>query len=98
MKHFYKKYTDERFLNAEAFQSFLRSGKRLEYDYVIVGGVLYTMEEYDVDGKTVIWANRKHEMQMSVDTPSNRYHNGYLDAIVSVYPATSWRNDITYAE
>ena len=93
----YSKYTEENFKDAKEFQDFLQSGKTLKYDYVIVGGILYTMEEYDMDGKTVIWANRQHKIQMSVDT-SNRYHNGYLDAIVSVYPATSWRNDIVYAQ
>ena len=94
----YTKYTDEKFRDAQAFEKFLQSGKTLKYDYVIVGDVLFTQEEYDMDGKTVIWANRKHEQQMSVDT-SNRYGSlGYTDAKVYLYPATSWRNDIVYAE
>lgn len=98
MNPLYKKYTDESFPTPEAFQDFLRAGHTLKYDYVIVGGVLFTMEEYDMDGQTVIWANKKHGQQMSVDT-SNRYGSlGYTDAAVSLYPALSYRNDITYAE
>jgi hypothetical protein len=97
----YKEYTDEEFIDANHFQEFLRSGKRLKYDYVIVSGILYTIEEYDYDGKYVIWAiwaNRKHQLQMTVDTPNNRYHHGYKDARVEIYPATSLRQDISYAE
>lgn len=94
----YEKYTDESFPTPEAFQEFLRAGKTLTYDYVIVAGVLFTMEEYDMDGKTVIWANKKHEKTMSVDT-SNRYGPlGYTDATVSLYPSYGFRNDVTYAE
>jgi hypothetical protein len=85
MKKLYAKYTDEAFTTPEAFQEFLRSGKRLKYDYVIVGGVLYTMHEYDMSGESVVWANKKHMLHMSVDT-SNRYGAlGYTDATVSVY-------------
>ena len=94
----YDKYTDEKFRDAQAFEKFLQSGKTLKYDHAIVAGILYTMEEYDMDGRTVIWANRKHDSQMSVDT-SNRYGSlGYTDAKVLVYPAGSYRNDIVYAE
>jgi len=97
-KTLYKKYTDEEFIDAKHFESFLRSGKTLKYDYVIVGGILYTMEEYDMDGKYVIWANRKHGLQISVDT-MNRYSEvGYKDANVEIYPASCFRQDISYAE
>ena len=97
-KTFYKKYTDEEFIDANHFQEFLRAGKKLKYDYVIVAGILYTMEEYDEAGKQVIWANRKHNLQMSVET-SNRYGDTeYTDAVVEIYPASTWREDITYAE
>jgi hypothetical protein len=94
----YNSYTDEKFKDAQAFQNFLQSGKTLKYDYVIVGGILYTMHEYDMDGKQVTWANKKHEMMMSVDT-YNRYSDiGYTDAQVSIYPAYYLRNDISFAE
>ena len=94
----YKDYTDEEFIDAKHFQEFLQSGKTLKYDYVIVGGILYTMEEYDIDGQCVIWANKKHSLQMSVDT-INRYSDvGYTDAKVEIYPAYSFRQDIFYAE
>lgn len=98
MKKLYSRYTDESFADAQAFEDFLHTGKTLKYDYVIVDGILYTMEEYDHDGKNVMWANRKHEMQMCVETV-NRYGSlGYTDARVDIWPAISWRNDIAYAE
>ena len=98
VKQKYKTYTDDEFIDGDHFQDFLRSGKKLKYDYVIVGGILYTMEEYDMAGKTVIWANKKHNLQMSIDT-SDRYSEvGYTDAKVEIYPSNSWREDISYAE
>lgn|SRR3990167_4026002 len=97
-KKLYSKYTDESFTDAQHFQDFLHSGNKLKYDYVIVAGILYSMEEYDMDGKTVLWANKKHNMQMIVDT-SNRYGSlGYTDAKVEIYPANGLRTDIFYAE
>jgi hypothetical protein len=93
----YKQYTDESFENAEAFQAFLREGNHLKYDYVIVDGILYTMHEYDMAGKSVTWANLKHRKLMEVIT-SDRYNNGYKDAEVEIYDYEFFRNDINYAE
>lgn len=94
----YNEYTDESFTDAEALQTFFRSGKTLKYDYVIVEGKLFTMEEYDMDGKEIMFANRKYEKQLNIVT-TNRYGSlGFTDAKVYMWDATSWRNDITYAE
>lgn len=94
----YNKYTDEQFKNAQEFEKFLHSGKILKYDHVIVGGILYTMHEYDNDGREVTWANKKHNSMMSVTT-SNRYgYMGYTDAKVEVYEPGYLRDDIIYAE
>lgn len=95
----YSYYTSESFKDAQAFQDFLHAGKTLKYDYVIVGGLLYTMHEYDNDGKCVQWANRKHDSMMEVCT-SNRYGDtGYTDAVVYIFPDYGYfRSDISYAE
>jgi hypothetical protein len=94
----YHDYTDERFADAKALQDFYRQGNTLKYDYLIVGGILYTMHEYDHDGRYVTYANKKHKMMIEVTT-SNRYGDtGYTDATVDVYPADYIRDDITYAE
>ena len=92
------KYTDDSFKSAEALEKFFRSGKKLTYDYVIVDGILYTMHEYDMEGRTVTWANEKHSMMLEVSTDDRYSAAGYTDARVAVYPASYLRNDITYAE
>ena len=95
------------FKNTGTFQKFLRTkyqnchqgkyGNIGCLDYVKVGGVLYTMHEFDLDGRTVTWANKKHEKMLEMTT-FNRYHDGYADAVVEAYPAYYLRTDINYAE
>jgi hypothetical protein len=91
------------FATPETFQTFLRTryanckhGSGC-LDYVNVAGVLYTMHEYDNDGKQVTWANKKKNLMLEMDT-TNRYQIGYHDAEVLSYPADWLRNDISYAE
>lgn len=91
------KYTDDVFKDAQALQDFFHAGNKLKYDYVIVDGILYTMHEYDMEGQTLTFANKKHEMFLEIST-SNRYHNGFTDAFVQVYPTYYLRTDIHYAE
>jgi len=93
----YNKYTDESFKSIKDFENFYRSGKSLKYDYVIVGGLLFTMHEYDMDGKYVTWANKKHNKMIEVKT-SSRYKTGYIDAEMEEYEPSYLREDITYAE
>jgi len=66
-------------------------------DYVTVGGILYTMHEYDSEGRTITWANKKKNRMLEMTT-SNRYHNGYSDAKVEEYEASYMRTDISYAQ
>ncbi len=67
-------------------------------DYVRVGGVLYTMQEYDIDGQTITWANKKNDCMIEVNT-ADRYRRGYDDAKVYYFaPAPYLRDDISYAE
>ncbi len=66
-------------------------------DYVTVGGLVYTMHEFDSDGRTITWANKKHGQMLEMTT-SNRYQNGYSDARVEQYEPGYFRNDISYAQ
>lgn len=93
MKTFYS------FKNPEAFQSFLRTKiwKSGELDYVTVNKIIYTMHEYDLDGKTITWANKKHHKMIELTT-KNRYKNGYSDAQVIEYEPFYLRTDIYYHE
>ena len=48
------------FKNIRAFQSFLRTKewKEGELDYITLGNKVFTMHEYDMDGKNMSWGNK----------------------------------------
>lgn len=91
------------FKNVENFQAFLRSGKYPSchssgcLDYVRVGGVLYTMHEFDLYGHSVNWANKRKNKMIEMTT-ADRYNLGYEDAEVIEYEPGYLRNDIAYAQ
>lgn len=87
------------FKDEQAFQTFLRTQewKEGELDYVTFGGKVYTMHEFDNDGQQITWANKKHNLMLEVVT-SNRYRNGWGDAVVYAYEASGLRTDISYAQ
>ena len=86
------------------FEKFMQSGKYPDchkgvgcLDYVKIGRLVYTMHEYDMDGKYITWANKKHEYMIEMTT-SDRYRNGYSDAVVISYAPSYLRSDINYAQ
>jgi len=95
MKTFYS------FETVEDFEKFLQTKdwKSGELDYVTVGGIVYTMHEYDSDGKTMSWGNKKHDTLVECNT-ANRYGaHGFSDAKLYLFENWGmWRNDISYHE
>ena len=92
------------FKDAETFQKFLREkyGKCHVsgfgcLDYVSVFGRVYTMHEYDSEGKMITWANKKNESMIELET-FDRYKFGYGDSKIMEYKPFGFRNDISYAE
>ena len=90
------------FKKIEGFQKFLRSDRYKKettgtLDYITIGGIIYTMHEYDSEGRYITWANRKHNKMIEMET-SDRYKNGYDDAIVLEYEPVGLRTDISYYE
>lgn len=96
------------FASVETFQKYLRTKHEHcevagKYggclDYVRVAGILYTMHEYDSAGKTITWANKKHNVQLELET-ANRYRDGGYDDAVVWLIEDPWymRSDISYAE
>ena len=90
------------FKTPEIFEQFLRckNWKDYELDYITVDDVVYTMHEYDSDGKYLDWGNKKHDKLIRVET-SNRYDKniGFTDAKVFVFDNWGlWRNDINFVE
>ena len=96
-----KMKTFHTFKTIAGFEKFLRSGKYPAchssgcLDYITVGGIVYTMHEYDFDGQSVTWANEKHWAMIEMET-ANRYKQGYGDAKISAYSPLGLRNDIVY--
>ncbi len=69
-------------------------------DYVELEGKVFTMDEYDMEGKEISYGNVKHQQKMVVST-SNRYSTSkFSDAVVTLSGADSFwqRNDMTYYE
>ena len=66
-------------------------------DYVTVGGIVYTMHEYDMAGRSITWANKKHNKMLEMTT-HDRYKDGYSDAEVTEYEPWGLRDDIAYAQ
>ncbi len=85
----------EKFKNSRMFQASLRSGMAIP-DYVIVDGIVYTIEEYDNKGKELLYGNLKHEKTLTIFT-DNRY-TSIKDATVVISDMVAYRNDISYIE
>jgi len=90
------------FKTGNRFEKFLRTKYRTCHDdgcldYVRIGGIIYTMHEYDMDGQSITWANKKHNIMVKMAT-RDRYREGYKDAQVSMYSAHYLRSDIYYAQ
>ena len=90
------------FKTKEILEQFLRckNWKSGEIDYITFDGHVYTMNEYDSEGKIMSWGNKKLDKLIEVNT-SNRYDKniGFTDAKVYVFDNWGlWRNDISYFE
>jgi len=103
-----KKYAFHNFKTVQSFEKFLQGqyhnhwrNKFKTYkkslDCIAVEGILFTMEEYDSDGRTLTWGNKRLEKNLEVST-SDRYKNGYKDAKAEIYEAFGTRNDINYLD
>ncbi len=89
------------FKDIDRLTAFLRTSKwnSGELDFITVGGIVYTMHEFDDEGKYMNWANKKHDTLIQCDT-SNRYSpSGFSDA--DCWLQENWgmlRSDISYHE
>lgn len=88
------------FKTAQDFQNYLRSLPHSGFipDYVAISGILYTMDNYDFNGKVMTYGNQKTGLSFEVST-ADRYKQGVFDATVSEPENLGIsRNDIVYAE
>lgn len=84
------------FATVAEFQAHLRSSNEIP-DHVSVDGTAYTLEEYDGEGKTLRYGNRRTGNSLEITT-SNRYKTGYSDAEVEEYVSGTYRPDIDYVD
>jgi hypothetical protein len=82
--------------DVSAYQAYLRADGKC-HDAMIVDGMVFTMDEYDMAGRTITYGNKKHWKQITVST-SDRYDLGFSDAVVEQEEMTSYRRDLVYVE
>jgi len=66
-------------------------------DYFKVKGVVYTMDNYDEEGKEISFGNKKQDKAFKITTV-NRYLGGFDFCEVEEFKPCCFRNDITYFE
>jgi hypothetical protein len=97
-----KTYPFYHFKTAQDFQKFLQTKYKKgseKIDYIDIAGILYTMENYDMDGREISYYNKRTGLGFTITT-SNRYNpSGFTDAIVDdPYLIGCYRNDITFID
>lgn len=93
----YKGRKIDSFKTAEDFQNWIRKNQRTP-DWVAVAGVVYTMDNYDGEGREISYGNVSEEKMLTVKT-ENRYGQlGFSDAMVEEDDLFGWRNDINYLD
>lgn len=66
-------------------------------DNVQIGDIVFTMDNYDLEGKEISFGNKRTCMGFNINT-SNRYKNGLKDADVSEIQENCLRNDLVYLD
>lgn len=92
--------TFERWLQTQYHGHFLTGFKHYKksLDCIAVKGILFTIDEYDGEGRTLSWGNKKKDKNLIVET-TNRYRQGYNDAKVELFSSVyGFRNDINYIQ
>lgn len=86
-----------KFKTLSDFQNFIRQNNAP--DVAEVEGMIFTMDEYDMDGKELTYGNVKHQKSIIVVT-SDRYNKEikFSDAVCTMEDECFFRNDISYEE
>lgn len=87
---------EARFKTIEEAQAYIRENGTP--DYLAIANILYTMEEYDNDGRYIDYHNRRTGNTLKVYT-SDRYKLGFSDAQLELLENYGFfRNDINFAD
>lgn len=87
------------FKDIKGFQSFLRRGlaKGGNTDVIKIGAKVFTLHEYDGDGRHMSWGNKRHDQLIGCDT-WNRYQSWGDAKVFRFVRYGALREDIGYAE
>lgn len=66
-------------------------------DVVKVGDIVYTMDNYDAEGKEISFGNKRTFKGLLIETKNRYSYNGFCDAVVSE-SNDCIRNDISYED
>ena len=83
------------FKDFRELEKYIRKNK--SEDYFSVNGIVYTMDNYDMEGKEISYGNKKHNKGFLVLT-EDRYKQNWKDAIIKEFEPMCFRNDISYFE
>jgi len=101
-KKLLKEYPFYHFKTCEDYQTFLREkyikGSE-KIDYIDIGGILYTMEEYDMEGRYISYYNKRTGLGFIVETVDRYSPLGFESALVEEpYIVGAYRNDISFID
>lgn len=87
------------FSSLDELEDYIRTKHSFPDDF-IYNNAKYTMEEYDMEGKTLTYASCDNEQGIRVETPENRYNKNidYSDMEIEIeeYEPFGLRDDIGY--
>lgn len=89
-----------KYKNGKDFEKFLRTEDYCP-DFVKIGGIVFTMDNYDEEGKEISFGNYKKEKSFIIitDPKYKTSKNGFNNAVVEeIVDCDSFRNDIVYYE
>jgi hypothetical protein len=85
------------FENIGLFESWLRE-EMTAPDYVKIGDLVFTLDNYDIDGKEMTYGNKRTFKSFSVFNEDRYGLNGLSDSEVSEIEESCIRNDINYLD
>lgn len=85
-----------KFKTVENYQKYVRvHGTE---DIVEVEGIIFTMDNYDFEGKEISYGNKKKEKCLFVQTENRYSDTKFKDAICYIENMCSYRTDMAYVE
>lgn len=89
--------TLQEFKTPADFQAYVRE-KCTAPDAMIVDGIIYTQDNYDMAGREITYGNKSTGLALTITTHDRYGESRFEDAKIEVYEDGSYRNDINYLD